>query len=88
MSKPFNDYYEYTIAGVCLPPLINGDYSGLEEHEIKALEAWYFHTQNNTQSDLFEVVDEESSFRQCEVCDLYADCYTVRQYFYNEETTT
>jgi hypothetical protein len=87
MKKPFNDYYEYTIAEELLPALINGDYSGLEESDIKALEAWYFYAQSNTESDLFEVIGEESFFAYCEVCDLYAECYTVRQHFYNEEAT-
>ena len=87
MSKPFNDYYEYTIGEEFLLPLVNGDYSGLNDEEIKLFNAWYADTQNNAQSGLFEVIDEESSFAVCEVCDLFSETVTVRQHFHNAEVT-
>lgn len=87
MSTQFNDYFEYTIAGEYLPALINGDYSGLEDHEIKLFDSWYASTQENTPSGLFEVVGEESNFDTCEVCGLFSDTVTVRQYFHNAEVT-
>lgn len=85
--KPVKHYFEYTIAGVFLPPLINGDYSGLEDHEIKLFESWYADTQNNAQSGLFEVIGEESNFDTCEVCGLFSETVIIRQHFHNEEVT-
>jgi len=60
--KPFNDYFEYRIAGNFLPALINGDLSGLDDDEVNQFDQWIASTQNNAQSYLFNVVDEESSF--------------------------
>lgn len=87
MNKPFNDYYEYTIGEEYLLPLINGDYSGLEDHEIKLFELWYADTQNNAKSGLFEVIGEESNFAVCEVCDLFSETVIIRQHFHNKEVT-
>lgn len=89
--KPFNDYFEYRMAGHFVSALINGDFSGLNNDEVNLLDDWHDSTRMNSFSNVFDVVDEESSFAICEVCDLFADCYTVRQYFYNpklEEVTT
>lgn len=81
--KPFNDYFEYRMAGHFVSALINGDFSGLDNDEVNLLDDWHDLTRMNSFSNAFEVVDEEASFSVCEVCDLFAECYRVRQHFYN-----
>ena len=83
----FNDYFEYTIGEEFLLPLVNGDYSGLNDDEIKLYEQWYADTQNNAKSGLFEAIGEESNFDTCEVCGLFSETVTVRQHFHNAEVT-
>jgi len=81
--KPFNDYFEYRIAGQFVYALIYDDFSGLDDDEVNLLDDWHDSTRQNSFSNVFDVVDDESSFAICEVCDLFDDCYTVRQHFYN-----
>ena len=83
MLKPFNDYFEYTLAGHFVSALINGDFSGLNNDECIQLDDWHDSTRQNSFSNVFDVVEDETSFKVCEVCGLFAECYTVRQHFYN-----
>lgn len=78
-----NDHYEFNIAGHYLSALVNGDYTGLEDNEAAAFNAFmepYSALKNMT----IDVADNESQFARDAVTDLMADCYTVRFYFTND----
>jgi len=78
------DHYTYHLAGHYLPALINGDYSGLSDQEEAELNAWI---DALPVTGHFDVISEESDFKQCEICELHADCYEVRLYFQPQEAT-
>ena len=78
------DYYAYHLASHYLPALINGDYTGLTDWEEAELKAW---VDSLPVSGHFEVISEESDFKQCDICELHADCYEVRLYFQTQEAT-
>ena len=74
------DYYEYSIAECFLSAIINGDYSGLGNQDIKALNIFLKHKPKNGYWEV-QNIDDGASFRMDEVSGLYADCYEVRLYF-------
>lgn len=81
-----NDHYELTLAGHWLPPLINGDETGLSDQECSDLAA-FMQTYNALDNLIIEIVDDESSFAVDAVSDLHASCYTVRFHFTNHALT-
>ena len=78
------DHYTYHLASHYLPALINGDYTGLTDWEEAELNAW---VDSLRVSGHFEVISEESDFKQCDISELHADCYEVRLYFQPQEAT-
>ena len=78
------NYYIYDLASHYLPALINGDYTGLTDWEEAELNAW---VDSLPVSGHFDVISEESDFKQCDICELHADCYEVRLYFQTQEAT-
>ncbi len=67
--------YDYTIADHWSPALINGDYSGLDDDEIQALE--------NFMSDLpsawghWDIPDDYPDFRVDDVTGYFANCVSA-----------
>jgi hypothetical protein len=83
--KPFNDFYEYTIAAHFLTALINNDFSGFSDLEENQFNAW--HDSLPKVAGALDFIEEEAFFAECEICGLYADCHTVRLHFHNAEVT-
>ena len=69
------EQYEYSICGAYLPAIINGDYSGLDDDEEKTLNSFLHYVFEAHGAGHWSVDSEESSFQECEVSDLMADCY-------------
>lgn len=67
----------YTIASHFLPALINGDYTGLEDHEDLALDAFLAEVACKGH---WSCAEEGAGFTRCEVTGLMADCYEVTAY--------
>lgn len=70
--------YEYTIAEHYAPALINGDHTGLEDNESRAVdqfEQWvikehgYGHWSYRDNADAY--------FDRCDVCELMANCVPI-----------
>ncbi len=74
------DYFEFSIASHYLPALINGDYSGMDETETRLFSEWFESLDRRIQT--FDCVDYGDNFKRCEVSGLFADCSTVRGYFW------
>ena len=73
------DEMDYTISSHFASALLNGDYSGLEDDEEAALNAWL--EQHTMRGGHWDIVGDETDFRQCEVINLMSDCITARQYY-------
>jgi tRNA splicing ligase len=75
------DYYQYEISTHFASAIINGDYSGLTDNEIKELDLFL----NNLPVDNghFELADYdgEGFFSRCEISGLYDDLLNFRLYF-------
>jgi len=78
------DTIDYMVAGHYLPALINADRSGLSEEEkieLDDFEQAAFETVRDFggSSPHWSVsVVESGSFKRCEVCGAYADCYPLQ----------
>jgi hypothetical protein len=72
------DYYTYHISGSYLSALINGDYSGLSDEETANI---YRFLDNLPVRGHFDVIEDSENFRNCEICNLYAETYETRLYF-------
>ena len=72
--------YNYTIADHWLSPIINGDYTGLEDDEVKTLDAFladlpkHFHYKT-PMIGVWDVVSDEGHFARDEISDLHANCF-------------
>lgn len=64
--------YNYTIADHWLSPIINGDYTGLEDDEIQTLDAFLADLPAN---GIWDVVSDEGHFARDEISDLHANCF-------------
>ena len=64
--------YNYTIADHRLSPIINGDYTGLEDDEIQTLDAFLADLPPN---GIWDVVSDEGHFARDEISDLHANCF-------------
>jgi len=75
------DYYQYEISGHFASAIINGDYSGLTDNEIRELDLFL----NNLPVDNghFDLVDYdgEEFFSRCEISGLYSECLDFRLIF-------
>jgi hypothetical protein len=72
------DHYEYSICGHYLSALINGDFSGLDDAEEKELDDW---VNSLPVHGHFDVIDEEPSFKNCDISNLHGDTYKVHLVF-------
>lgn len=80
-----NDYYEFNIAGHWLSALVNDDFSGLSDSECKEIECFIFdNLKQLPDMTVVPMIEEGHGFCVDEVSGLYADCYSVRIYFTNE----
>jgi hypothetical protein len=85
------DHYEFKISGHYLPALINGDYSGLEDEEIRELHDWMHGARVCAMDSGFTVGhwshDEcgDDDWGRCEVSGLFAMRETVRLMVYKGE---
>lgn len=74
--------YDYKISAHFLAVLINADSSGLSDDEEKQLSEW----ENIARQDMPEGYtfghwswdESEPEFARCEVCEMLADCVTVK----------
>jgi hypothetical protein len=73
------DNMDYTIGSHFASALINGDYSGLEDHEEAALNAWI--DAHEERGSHWDCNDDNPEFCTDEVSGLKAECVLVRQYF-------
>ena len=78
------DHYTYHISGHFLSPLINNDHTGLEDQDEAELDAW---VDALPVTGHFDFMEDEGSFRVCDITGLHSDCFEVRLYFQTEETT-
>jgi hypothetical protein len=79
-----NDYYEYRISETFASALINQDISGLDDNEERQLDAFLDSTPQGLIAGTFVIEDGEPSFERCDICELHANCVTLRLYFHNE----
>jgi hypothetical protein len=79
-----NDYYEYTISETFSCALVYQDNSGLDDNEVRQLDAFITSVPQGLIAGTFVIEDGEPSFDRCEICDLHANCVTLRLYFHNE----
>ena len=75
------DYYEYTVLGDYTVALINGDCTGLTDDEVKSLDTFEAEAIRNAsryrQHWHWDIADD-AGFAQCEVCELWGECVTLR----------
>jgi len=79
------DYYQYEISAHFASAIINGDYSGLTDKEIKELDL--FMDNLPVKNGHFDLVDCEGFFSNCEVCELYSECFNFRLFYPLNEAT-
>jgi len=72
--------YSYTLADHWLSALINGDYSGLEDDEVLALDAFleylpkHYHYKTPTHG-VWDVISDEGYFARDDISGLHANCF-------------
>jgi hypothetical protein len=70
--------YEYTLGQHWLSALINSDFSGLEDSEIKALDLFTESLpQHPPAYGIWDVIDESPDFARCEISGLHDSCCKV-----------
>ena len=75
------DYYQYEISTHFASAIINGDYSGLRDNEIKELDLFMENLPvDNGHFDLVDY-DGEGFFSRCEISGLHDNCLNFRLYF-------
>jgi hypothetical protein len=79
-----NDYYEYAISETFSSALVNQDISGLDDNELRQLDAFIGSVPQGLMAGTFVIEDGEPNFERCEICELHANCVTLRLYFHNE----
>lgn len=81
------DYYQYEISAHFASAIINGDYSGLIDSDIKELDLFMDNLPvDNGHFDLVDY-DGEGFFSRCEISGLYSECLNFRLYFPLNEAT-
>ena len=72
--------YNFTLADHWLSAIINGDYSGLEDHEVKTLDAFlddlpkHYHYKAPMHG-IWDVIGDEGHFARDEISHLHANCF-------------
>ena len=72
--------YNYKLSSHWLSALINGDYSGLEDQEVKELDSFlvnlpkHYHLKTPL-IGVWDVIGEESHFAQDDISKLWGDCF-------------
>ena len=81
-----NDYYDFNISGHFLPAIINGDYSGLNDFEVNLLDDFLnkYSKLDNATWDVDSIESQDSRFIDCDITELFSDCYNVKLHFTNE----
>tara|TARA_R110000868_G_scaffold18467_9_gene81175 strand:+ start:141 stop:392 length:252 start_codon:yes stop_codon:yes gene_type:complete len=79
------DYYQYEISAHFASAIINDDYSGLTDNEVKELDL--FMGNLPVKNGHFDLVDYEGFFSRCEISGLHDDCFNFRLYFPLNEAT-
>jgi hypothetical protein len=72
------DHYEYNLAGHWLSALINNDYTGLEEHEIKQINVF---TDSLPARFHWDIDDDSANYRIDAVSGDYAETYRAKLLF-------
>ena len=72
------DHYEYNIAGHWLSALINNDYTGLKEHEIKQINIF---TDSLPARFHWDIDDDSANYRIDAVSGDYAETYRAKLLF-------
>ena len=72
------DYIDHKICGHFLSALINADLSGLEDLEADQFNQWY--DSIHIPYSHYDVISQEGEFSHCDICELMADVYIVRQF--------
>ena len=81
------DYYQYEISAHFASAIINGDYTGLIDSDIKELDLFMDNLPvDNGHFDLVDY-DGEGFFSRCEISGLYSECLNFRLYFPLNEAT-
>jgi len=76
------DYYTYTIAEHWVSAIENGDYSGLEDSEVKELEGFLDNLPSNAMGWSWS---EEAGFAEDEISGLMAQCVEGKLFITEEE---
>ena len=73
------DTYNYTIAQHYAVAMVNSDESGMEDEDIKLLDAFSdaLLKRHGNAHIIIEPNDQEAKFTHCDVCSLMADCLDV-----------
>ena len=78
------DFYTFTISQHFSSALINGDYSGLTDNEVKDLDLFM---DNLPISFIDFDCESEPFFAKCEICGLFSECLDFKLYFPLNEAT-
>ena len=72
--------YTFTLADHWISPIINGDYTGLEDHEVEALDDFldnlpkHYHYKA-LMHGIWDIVSNEGHFARDEISNLHANCF-------------
>jgi len=72
--------YTFTLADHWLSAIINGDYTGLEDHEVEALDDFldylpkHYHYKAPMHG-IWDVIGDEGHFARDEISNLHANCF-------------
>ena len=72
--------YNFTLADHWISAIINGDYSGLEDNEVKTLDAFladlpkHYHYKAPMHG-IWDVIGDEGHFARDEISHLHANCF-------------
>lgn len=80
-----NDYYKYTVATHFLSAIINSDCSGLTDEDERQLDAFLDNLPHDAVNGSWDygAPFAGTEFARCDICDLHAECMTVKLWFHN-----
>lgn len=76
--KPFL-YNTYAITESVFAALVNADFTGLSDDEIQCVE--YFENQFKGFDVAYDLIEDEASFKKCDILGEYSDCVSVNVYY-------